>query len=183
MNWHMTGYENSLYHCIVIQIIFLELEQPRIVGCVGGILRSAEDMTKITPVGKEYIQRENYEHPLWSKPLGIGLIPNSSHGAVELVRMAVHPDFRGKEKIFSVVKDEDLIDCGQNKQLSISQVLISTIAKWAIERNCKHIVLTTGRSMFKAVAAYKRLGFSGYELPENIAFSAQVSCLLEINSP
>ena len=159
------------------------MEQPRIVGCVGGILRSAEDMTKITPVGKEYIQREYYEHPLWSKPLGIGLIPNSSHGAVELVRMAVHPDFRGKEKVFSVFKDKDQIDSGQNKQRSISQVLIFTIAKWAIERKCKYVVLTTGRSMFKAVTAYKSLGFSGYELPENVAYSAKVSCLLEINSP
>ena len=139
-------------------------------------------MTKITPVGKEYIQRENFEHPLWSKPLGIGLIPNSSHGAVELVRMAVHPDFRGKEKIFSVFKDEDLIDSGQNKQLTISQLLIFTISKWAIETNSRYVVLTTGRSMNKAVAAYKRLGFSGYELPENVAFSAEVSCLLEKNS-
>ena len=97
--------------------------------------------------------------------------------------MAVHRDFRGKEKIFSVLKDDGIIDSSEKRKLSISQLLVFTIAKWAIERNCKYVVLTTGRSMCKAVAAYKRLGFSGYELPENVAFSAQVSCLLERNSP
>ena len=142
-------------------------------------MRSAEDLSKITPDGKEYVLRDQEEYPLWSKPLGIGLDPNSNHSAVELVRMAVHQDFRGK--LFSVVGGNiDLVPNG-NKKISISQLLTVTIAKWAQEKSCKYIVLTTGRSMYKAVSAYKRLGFSGHELPKNLAFSAEVSCLIEKN--
>ena len=157
-----------------------ELPTAQIVGCVGGMVRSAKDLSKITPQGKEYVPRVNFDYPLWSKPLGIGISPNHSHAGVELVRMAVHPDFRGKAKTFSVI--ESNCDVDANMKQSISQLLIVTIAKWALEVNCKYVVLTTGKLMYNAVNAYKRFGFSGHELPESMAFSAEASYLIDRNS-
>ena len=156
-----------------------ESQTAQIVGCVGGMVRSEKDLSKITPEGKEYVPRVNFEYPLWSKPLGIGISPNTSHAAVELVRMAVHPDYRGKERTFPVI--ESNCDVDANMKLSISQLLIVTLAKWALEMNCKYVVLTTGRLMYNAVNAYKRLGFSGHELPESMAFSAEASYLIDRN--
>ena len=158
-----------------------ELQTAQIVGCVGGMVRSEKDLSKITPEGKEYVPRINFEYPLWSKPLGIGISPNSRHAGVELVRMAVHPDYRGKDRTFSVIKSNGDLDA--NKKQSISQLLIVTLAKWALETNCKYVVLTTGRLMYNAVSAYKRFGFSGHELPESMAFSAEASHLIDQNSP
>ena len=158
-----------------------KLQTGQIVGCVGGMVRSEKDLSKITPEGKEYVPRVNFNYPLWSKPLGIGISPNTSHAAVELVRMAVHPDYRGKERTFSVIELND--DMDRNMKQSISQLLVVTLAKWALEMKCKYLVLTTGRLMYNAVNAYKRLGFSGHELPESMAFSAEASYLIDRNSP
>ena len=150
-----------------------------IIGCVGAILRSPEDLSQIIPEGKDYVPREKEEYPLWNKPLGVGLSTTEGSGAIELVRMAVHPDFRGKSRKFSV---KYLREQGQTKDkldLAISELLVLTVAKWAVEKHCKFVVLTTGRLMYRAVNAYKRLGFSGNELPENVAFSAEAIALIE----
>ena len=149
-----------------------------IVGCIGGFVRSAEDLAQIIPEGKEHYMREQEEYPLWSKPLGVGLSRDVEHGAVELVRMAVHPDYRGKERKFMCQCLHEKLEDKCKLELSISQLLILTAAKWAVEQRCKYLVLTTGRPMYRAVSAYKRLGFSGNELPENVAFSAEASHLI-----
>ena len=125
--------------------------------------------------------REEEEYPLWSRPLGVGLSTADGHGAVELVRMAVHPDFRGKNRTFPVISSNVLDINRHSTEVSVSQLLIRTAAEWAVLRNCKYLVLTTGRPMYKAVSAYKRLGFSGNELPENVAFSAEASKLIQMH--
>ena len=125
--------------------------------------------------------REEEEYPLWSRPLGVGLSTADGHGAVELVRMAVHPDFRGKNRTFPVICSNVLDINRHSTEVSVSQLLIRTAAEWAVLRNCKYLVLTTGRPMYKAVSAYKRLGFSGNELPENVAFSAEASKLIQMH--
>ena len=153
-------------------------EESIIVGCIGGLVRSPSDLSQVVPKGKEHYMREEEEYPLWSRPLGVGLNTTPGHGAVELVRMAVHPDFRGKNRTFPVNRS-NVHDT--NCEVSVSQLLIRTAAEWAVLRNCKYLVLTTGRPMYKAVSAYKRLGFSGNELPENVAFSAEASTLIQMH--
>ena len=95
--------------------------------------------------------------------------------------MAVHPDFRGKNRTFPVNCSNELDVKIDGTQVSVSQLLIRTAAEWAVLRNCKYLVLTTGRPMYRAVSAYKRLGFSGNELPENVAFSAEASTLIQMH--
>ena len=189
------NFESNLRNANILQrrnfwvVDYIELspekhsKKSEIVGCIGGIVRSGNDLSKATPEGKDYIARDNFEYPLWSKPLGIGLSPNIYHGGVELVRMAVHSDFRGKEKIFSVVDAKSAFESNEDQKVSVSQLLILSVAKWAVKMNCRYVVLTTGKSMYKAVGAYKRLGFSGHYLPENVAFSAEVSTLIDKNLP
>ena len=85
---------------------FTHQTKATIVGCIGGIVRSARDLAQIIPDGKEYVNRDEEEYPLWSKPLGVGLSTNLNDGAVELVRMAVDHNFRGKTKKFPHFKEE-----------------------------------------------------------------------------
>eukprot|EP00396_MALV-II-16_sp_LP-1_P000386 gene386-254_t len=67
-----------------------ELEDACVVGCVGAYVREAEDMERVTPLGKEYLRRGfagGEPVPLWG-PVG------ARGRTVELVRMAVDPGFR-----------------------------------------------------------------------------------------
>ena len=114
--------------------------------------------------------------------MGVGLTTTEGYGAVELVRMAVHPEFRGKGRKFPVIYFNEKEQTKHNLELSISELLVFTVAKWAVEKHCKFVVLTTGRFMYRAVNAYKRLGFSGNELPENVVFSAEAMDLIETYS-
>ncbi|CAD7930296.1 unnamed protein product [Amoebophrya sp. A25] len=143
----------------------IHTESEVVVGCVGALLRTADDMQRVTPVGKEYLERvEGDNFPLWKHPLGI----NSA--AVELIRMAVRSDFRGHK--FSV--------SGGSHLLRVSELLTDTVARWAREQEAAFVVLTTGRAMQTAVRAYQRLGFHARELPRNVAFSAKTDDMLRL---
>lgn len=159
--------------------------EPEVVGCVGALLRDGEDMAARVPRGKEYLQREEADTtPLWGQPLGIGSSP-----AVELVRMAVREDARGKTFLVEdagLLVGENTCSCqeeqerrGSRAELKVSQLLAAQVAAWAKEQNVEFVVLTTASAFLGTVKAYERLGFSARKLPVNTAFSARADELLK----
>eukprot|EP00392_Amoebophrya_sp_AT5.2_P006999 g7011.t1 len=159
--------------------------EPEVVGCVGALLRDGEDMAARVPRGKEYLQREEADTtPLWGQPLGIGSSP-----AVELVRMAVREDARGKTFLVEdagLLVGENTCSCqaeqerrGSRAELKVSQLLAAQVAAWAKEQNVEFVVLTTASAFLGTVKAYERFGFSARKLPVNTAFSARADELLK----
>ena len=137
-------------------------EPTRIVGCVGCFVRSAEDLAQVTPSGKEYLRgRDNSKmQPLWA-PVGVAGTLGDCCKAVELIRMAVHKEFRGK---------------------GAAEMLVTAVAEYAISKGCAHVVLSTGRYMAKAVKAYKRLGLNGHEISQyNVVYGAKSHDLIRLH--
>lgn len=76
-------------------------------------------------------------------PVGCGCFITHSHRVMEIKRMFVHPDHRGK---------------------GISKIILSELEKWGIEKGFKTIILETGKKQHPAINLYKK---SEYAQTEN----------------
>lgn len=134
-----------------------------IVGCVGVIRRSKEELKGGIPPGKEYLNRVTdkdgvpmaagtHDGPLWG-PLGV----DGTSAAAELVRMAVHSAHRGR---------------------GVARALVRRVAEYARDAGCDWVVLTTAIEMPAAVATYEHLGFQSVRYTKVMAFGGRPADLL-----
>jgi len=71
-------------------------------------------------------------------PVGCGAFKPFSDQAVEIKRMFVHPDYRGR---------------------GIAQKILSDLEKWAAEIGCQTCVLETGQKQMEAIQLYLKTGY------------------------
>lgn len=77
------------------------------------------------------------------KQIGCGAIKEFKDFAMEVKRMYVLPEYRGK---------------------GIAGIILSQLEAWALELNFKNIVLETGKRQPQAIKLYKK---SGYQITDN----------------
>ncbi|CAD7935876.1 unnamed protein product [Amoebophrya sp. A120] len=162
-------------------------EGEKVIGCVGGLFRDTDDLRRFCPHGKEYLKRDpGDEVPLWQEPLGIpdSARSSTSRGAVELVRMAVAPEYRGRMVVevgqsLASRENEREHDTQPVRVTKVAQLLAEQVARYAqADLQSEFVVLSTASAMKQAVRAYEKLGFQGRLLVENVAFSARCEDLL-----
>jgi GNAT superfamily N-acetyltransferase len=96
------------------------------------------------------------------KPVGCGCFKIFNKNSVEIKRMFVTKDYRGK---------------------GISKIILNELEKWAFEIGFESAVLETGHNQFEAVGLYSRLGYSKIENFGQYALMPNSICFKKILDP
>lgn len=122
-------------------------------------IRDGEDHEFYAQINQAAILKNVIVYYIDNMAVGCGAIREINKETVEIKRMFVLPDFRGK---------------------GIASKILLELEQWALELECNQTILETGINQPEAIALYKKLGYSIIENYGQYATMQNSVCMKKI---